>query len=170
MAPKNRRVTWTNCSTGSCGTGSSSPYHPGPRIEVSLRGFPGQRAPFDKLVRVGLRRHHKAPGSSRPSEIGDWNRSKPAQAPATQVADLFPTSKYPGFSDLKGKIPQEYFVDNQTLTTIGKKSFRRVAKFPFSTPYIIEGCDVPLRGAPFAPRPKIVAAEVTRRIILINFD
>jgi hypothetical protein len=34
---------------------------------------------------------------------------------------FFPMSKYPGFSDLKGKIPQEYFVDNQTLTTVGKK-------------------------------------------------
>jgi len=29
-----------------------------------------------------------------------------------------------------------------------------MAEFPFSTPYIVEGCDVPLRGAPFAPRQK----------------
>ena len=38
------------------------------------------------------------------------------------------------------------------LQRFSKKSFRQMANFHFSTPYYIEGCVVPLRGArPGAP-------------------
>jgi hypothetical protein len=40
-----------------------------------------------------------------------------------------------------------------------------MAEFHFSTPYIIEGYDVPLRGAPFAPLPKKKKNENMKLII-----